>query len=172
MNALFTFHPDRCVGCAACVMACINEKMIDIDEQLPFRSLFSNEYVDGDKVDVTYFVQGCMHCRDHPCADACPKDCFSYDRSTGIVLLDNSGCIGCHLCQKACAFDAIQFTSGSKALKCDGCIRNLKRDRLPPCVQACQRQALTIDEKNNVVREGLEDLKREIAQHRKVVNEA
>lgn len=167
MNAQFTFHPERCVGCAACVMACINEKGIDIDEQLPFRLLQSNEYVDGDRVDVTYFVQGCMHCKDHPCADACPKNCFLYDRNTGVVVLDNSECIGCRRCAQVCGFRAIQFSKESRALKCDGCIRNLKRDRLPLCVLACQRQALTIDEKNDIVADGLRELKKEISVHEK-----
>ena len=165
MNAQFTFHPERCVGCGACVMACINEKRINTDEQQPFRALCCNEYVDGDTVDVTYFVQGCMHCKEHPCAQVCPKGCFTYDRMNGVVVLDNSDCIGCHRCEKVCAYQAIQFTKGDKAIKCDGCIRNLKRDRLPLCVLACQRKALTIDEKNQIVTQGLEALKREIAEY-------
>ena len=165
MNAQFTFHPERCVGCGACVMACINEKRIDTDEQLPFRTLHCNEYVDGDQVNVTYFVQGCVHCKEHPCAQVCPKGCFTYDRNTGVVVLDNSECIGCHRCEQVCAYKAIQFTSEAKALKCDGCIRNLRRDRLPLCVLACQRQALTIDEKNEILTQGLESLQKEIAEY-------
>ena len=130
MNAQFTFHPERCVGCGACIMACVNENRIDVDEQNPYRLLKKNEYVDGEKVDIVYFT-----------------------------------CIGCHACERVCPFAAIQFTSDRKALKCNGCIRNLKRDRLPLCVLACPRQALTIDEKNDVVKEGLSDLKSELEEY-------
>lgn len=167
MNAQFTFHPERCVGCAACVMACVNENNIDVEECSPYRLLKKNEYVGKDKVDIIYFTSGCMHCRERPCEKACPKGCFSYDRGTGVVVLDNAECVGCHACERACPFEAIRFTKEQKAAKCNGCIRNLKRDRLPLCVLACPRQAITIDEKNEVLAEGLSSLKKELAEYNK-----
>lgn len=167
MNAQFTFHPERCVGCAACVMACVNENNIDVEERNPYRLLKKNEYVKKDKVDIVYFTNGCMHCKDRPCEKACPKGCFALDRSTGIVVLDDTECIGCHACERACPFEAIQFTKDKKAVKCNGCIQNLKRDRLPLCVLACPRQAITIDEKNEVLEEGLASLKNELAEYNK-----
>lgn len=163
MNAQFTFHPERCVGCGACITACINENRIDVDEKNPYRLLKKNEYVEGEKVEIVYFTHGCMHCKDRPCEKACPKGCFSFDRGTGVVVLNQEACVGCHACEKACPFEAIQFTGDHKASKCNGCIKNLKRDRLPLCVMACPRRAITIDEKNEVVRKGLADLKQEIS---------
>lgn len=166
MRAQFTFHPERCTGCGACVMACINEKNIDVDEQLPYRLRKKNEYGEGENADIVYFIHGCMHCPEHPCVETCPKGCLSVDRSTGTVQLNPSACIGCHRCEKSCAYSAIQFTKERKASKCDGCIARLKRDQLPLCVLACPRQALTITEKNDVVQDGLAALRKELQQFR------
>ena len=161
MNIHFTFHPERCVGCGACVMACINENGIDITKQQPFRLLKRNEYGDDASLNITWFVHGCMHCKEHPCAAACPKGCFTVDRETGLVHLDNAGCIGCRKCEKACPFEAIQ-RFGKRAEKCNGCAERVRFGQLPLCVQACPRQALTVDEKNRVVADGLSALKAEL----------
>ena len=163
MKIHFTFHPERCVGCGACVMACINENSIDVAKQQPYRLLKRNEYGDGAALNITWFVHGCMHCSGHPCATACPKGCFAVDRETGLVHLNNTGCIGCRRCEKACPFEAIQLI-GRRAEKCNGCAERLRRGQLPLCVQACPRQALTADEKNRVVSDGLAALQEEMAE--------
>ena len=162
MNVHFTFHPERCTGCGACVMACINENGVDVARRQPYRLLKRNEYGDGAALNITWFVHGCMHCKEHPCAAACPKGCFTTDRETGLVHLDNAGCVGCRKCEKVCPFEAIQQVE-KRAEKCSGCAGRLRRGQLPLCVQACPRQALTIDEKNRVVADGLAALKAELA---------
>ncbi|MBR4703202.1 MAG: 4Fe-4S dicluster domain-containing protein [Oscillospiraceae bacterium] len=166
MNKHFTFHPERCTGCGACVMACINEKGTDIEKQAPYRLLKRNEYGDGGDLRITWFVHGCIHCADHPCAEACPRNCFSLDKETGTVQLDSASCVGCRRCERACPFEAIQQVE-KRAAKCDGCLRRLRRGQLPLCVQACPRQALTVDEKNQVVLDGLARLQEELAEYRR-----
>jgi Fe-S-cluster-containing dehydrogenase component len=104
-----------------------------------------------------------MHCAGRPCAEACPKGCFSLDKETGTVQLDSSACVGCRRCERACPFEAIRQVEG-RAAKCDGCLRRLRQGRLPLCVLACPRKALTVDEKNRVVADGLAALKRELAE--------
>lgn len=172
MKAQFTFHPERCVGCGACVMACVDQNQIDVDERKPYRLLKKNEYVQWERIDIVYFTHGCMHCRDHPCANACKKGCFSFDRSTGTVLLDPENCVGCHGCARVCPFDAIQFTRDRKAAKCNGCIQNLKQGRPPLCVIACPMKAITIDEKNDVLEAGRSSLKRELSEYYRRKREA
>lgn len=164
MKLHFTFHPERCAGCGACVMACINENDIDTARQLPFRLLKRNEYGDGSELNITWFVHGCMHCSDHPCAQVCPKGCFAADKETGTVQLNSSACVGCRRCEKACPYAAVQQI-GRRAAKCDGCLQRLKRDQLPLCVLACPRQALTVNEKNRVVTDGLAALRKELAEY-------
>ena len=164
MNIHFTFHPERCVGCGACVMACINENGIDVTKQQPYRLIKHNEYGDGAALSITWFVHGCMHCAAHPCAAACPKGCFAVDRVTGLVHLDNAGCVGCRRCEKACPFEAIRQV-GKRAEKCNGCLARLQQGQLPLCVLACPRRALTVDEKNRVVADGLTALKAELDEY-------
>ncbi len=96
--------------------------------------------------------------------DACPKSCFSVDRETGTVQLDNSGCVGCRRCAQACPYEAIRQNE-KRASKCDGCLRRLRQGQLPLCVLACPRQALTVDEKNQVVADGLRALRKELAEY-------
>ena len=164
MNIHFTFHPERCVGCGACVMACLTEHGIDVTRQRPYRLIKHNEYGDGAALSITWFVHGCMHCAAHPCAAACPKGCFAVDRVTGLVHLDNAGCVGCRRCEKACPFEAIQQV-GKRAEKCNGCLARLQQGQLPLCVLACPRRALTVDEKNRVVADGLTALKAELDEY-------
>jgi anaerobic dimethyl sulfoxide reductase subunit B (iron-sulfur subunit) len=166
MRAQFTFHPERCLGCGACVMACVNEKGIDIDTMQPYRLMKQNEYYGDGREEIIWFVHGCMHCPEHPCVDACPKKCFSVDDMTGTVVLDNTECIGCHKCERVCAYGALQFRD-RHADKCDGCRERLQMDMLPLCVLACPRQALTINEKNRVVKDGLAKLRNELEYNQK-----
>lgn len=162
MKANFSFHPERCVGCGACVMACIDENAIDVDVQDPYRLRRKNEYGEGVGAEIVYFVHGCMHCPEHPCVARCPKGCFSLEPEHGTVQLDNANCIGCRLCQRVCPYDALQFRAQGRALKCNGCLERLREDRLPLCVMACPRQALTLQEDDESVSQGLAALRREL----------
>lgn len=167
MKAQFTFHPERCTGCGACVMACINENGIDTELQKPYRLPKKNEYTEaGRLVGITYFVHGCMHCPEHPCVEACKSACFTVDRATGTVVLNSAGCVGCRKCSRVCPYEAIQFI-GKRAAKCSGCRLRLATDRLPLCVLACPRGAITVNEKNKVVTDGLAALKAELAEFRR-----
>jgi Fe-S-cluster-containing dehydrogenase component len=138
-------------------------------KQLPYRLLKRNEYGDGKELSITWFVHGCMHCKEHPCAESCPKGCFTVDKETGTVQLDGSACVGCRKCEKVCSFEAIQQV-GKRAVKCDGCLRRLRRGQLPLCVQACPRKALTVNEKNRVVADGLAALRGELEAFRRGVS--
>ncbi|MDR2087965.1 MAG: 4Fe-4S dicluster domain-containing protein [Clostridiales Family XIII bacterium] len=151
MIARFNFHPELCVGCGACVLACLDADDTDLSVRPPLRRLFKEERLRGGRVGLAYYSSACMHCTDAPCADACPAGLFSKDGETGLVLLDNSKCVGCGSCAKACAFDGIRRDVNGKSWKCNGCGDYLELDRPPACVSACPRRAITVDEVNDVL---------------------
>ena len=156
--ARFNFHPERCVGCGACVTACLDANSIDLDVQPPLRRVIQRETRAGSKLSLKYYSVACMHCPDAPCAGACPMKCLSRDERVGVTVLDNAACVGCKRCSRACPYQAISFDIGGKARKCSGCRELLAQGRLPVCVAACPRKAITIDEVNDVLESGREKL--------------
>lgn len=165
MRMQFGVHPERCVGCGACVLACMNEQGLGAPEQIPLRKMCKNEYIRAGRVEIVYYTYACMHCADAPCAAACPKGCFTRDEEHGLTVLDASECIGCRACARACPYDAVRFNAVRRAVKCDGCAHLVGRGQAPMCVQTCPRRAITIDEKNDVLQGGRKALKEEMAEH-------
>lgn len=142
----FNFHPELCVGCGACVAACLDEKNNLPVTRAPLRRIYGQEKVRSGKGRLNWYTVACLHCDAPGCMNACPKNCFSLDTATGTVQLDNANCIGCGACAKACRFDGIVFQNG-KADKCDGCLNRLRHGQRPRCVDACPRYAITIDDR-------------------------
>ena len=154
----FIFYPDLCVGCGACVAACLDEHdNLPIEKPL-LRRLFRGEQTTPDGAKLTWYSLACLHCSDPACKAACPKGCFSPDSATGTVQLDNANCIGCRLCARACPYQAIVFEADGKAAKCDGCVGHLRQGLLPRCVEACPCRAITVDDQPAVRGPALERL--------------
>ena len=116
---------DTCVGCHACVISCkewhtshYGAPLSDIDaygaepEGTFLNRIHTFEAVpdDGDSPPrVVHFPKSCLHCEDAPCVTVCPTGA-SYKRvEDGIVLVNESDCIGCGLCVSTCPDGAIQL---------------------------------------------------------------
>jgi carbon-monoxide dehydrogenase iron sulfur subunit len=81
----------------------------------------------------------CRQCEDAPCAEACIAGALQRDEGEGFVLHDPSQCIGCLMCNMVCPWGAVMpLYTRKNAFKCSG-MCNAKN---PPCVQACDRDAL------------------------------
>ena len=69
----------------------------------------------------------CRGCLAHRCKNACPRNAITFDEKTRKAVIDNTKCINCGLCAKACQYNAIQ-------------------NFLRPCEQACKVKAITVGE--------------------------
>ncbi|MEK9725880.1 MAG: 4Fe-4S dicluster domain-containing protein, partial [Rhodospirillaceae bacterium] len=98
---------------------------------------------DGTQL-TAYFPKSCLHCEDAACVTVCPTGA-SYKRGEdGIVLVEESRCIGCKLCSWACPYGAREFDSDAGVMKkCTLCIDRIYNDnlapadRVPACVATC-----------------------------------
>lgn len=139
-NHIVQYSPEYslCAGCEACSIMCglVHEGYTGplnarIKLNLGTRSMIHE-------------VLSCQQCDDHPCYEACPLQdkAMNIDADTGIVYVDESFCVGCGLCVKACKFDPPRISirksnvkRGAKAVKCDLCRDNPEG---PQCIKYCQ----------------------------------
>jgi Fe-S-cluster-containing dehydrogenase component len=93
---------------------------------------------------LVHFPKSCLHCEDAPCVTVCPTGA-SYKRvEDGIVLVNESDCIGCGLCAWSCPYGARELDMAEGVMKkCTLCVdriynENLPEvDRVPSCVRTC-----------------------------------
>jgi len=91
----------------------------------------------------------CMHCANPACEKVCPTGAIRKRAEDGVVLVDQSRCIGCRYCASACPFGAPQFEPGGTMIKCDMCPDRLAEGKQPACAATCPTGALhfgTLDE--------------------------
>lgn len=93
---------ERCVGCQACMFACARR----MGEGGLAASCIAVRSAGGVRKGFTVVV--CRACIDPPCARVCPTDALAV-RDGGGVRLKPELCIGCHNCQEACPFGAVQW---------------------------------------------------------------
>jgi len=95
-----------------------------------------------------HFPRSCLHCENAACVTVCPTGA-SYKRAEdGIVLVDESKCIGCKLCSWACPYGAREYDAVEGVMKkCTLCVDRIynehldEAERVPACVQACPTRA-------------------------------
>ncbi|PWE33843.1 (Fe-S)-binding protein [Maritimibacter sp. 55A14] len=149
---------DTCVGCHACVVACkgwnteqYGAPLSDMDAYgaAPEGSFLNRIHTfevtpDAGPVAVVHFPKSCLHCTDAPCVTVCPTGA-SYKRvEDGIVLVNESDCIGCGLCAWACPYGAREMDAAEGVMKkCTLCVDRIyndnlpEEDRVPACVRTC-----------------------------------
>ena len=147
---IFDLDLDRCVGCYACVVACMDQNdIVPADEDFMWRDVASIL----NKGNIQYASLACMHCDDAPCMIACPTGAVFRDTETRLVGADKSKCIGCHSCVMACPFGAPKFDSDGKMEKCTGCSIRVENGLIPACVRICPVKALKYDAAESIEKE-------------------
>jgi Fe-S-cluster-containing dehydrogenase component len=149
---------DTCVGCQACVTACkgwndqgYGAPLSDMDAygSSPCGTFLNRVHSfevqpEGAEAQIIHFPRSCLHCDNAPCVTVCPTGA-SYKRAEdGIVLVNESACIGCGLCAWACPYGARELDGEAGVMKkCTLCVdriynENLPEiDRQPACVRTC-----------------------------------
>lgn len=138
-------HPERCVGCEVCLLACSSYNYGIASRNLSLIRL------DLDPLSPDFYEpKTCMQCDYPACYYACPlKDqALCVDNETGVRYIVADKCNGCGECVKACPFDPPRINcdmfapiAERKAFKCDLC---RGREGGPACVEFCQTSALTL----------------------------
>lgn len=148
----FYVNPSLCTGCKACQVACKDKS--DLPVGVTWRRVV--EYAGGTwikqgntytpNVFAYYTSISCNHCGNPTCRDVCPAQAIEKN-AEGIVIIDQSKCIGCRYCEWACPYGAPQFNENTgKMSKCDFCIDYLKEGQPPACVASCPSRALDYGE--------------------------
>lgn len=154
---------DRCAGCNACTMACTMHHGLPAD----VRWSHVNEFTLGTwpDLELVELQHACMQCTNPSCVAVCPTGASSIREEDGIVVIDQSVCIGCGSCIQACPYGArvlldktpasnhgeegptvfeeatIGAHVGNTVEKCDFCIDRLEQGLQPACVQNCTADA-------------------------------
>ncbi len=122
---------DRCVGCQACMFACVRR--------------LGQGGLRGSRIRVAsaggmrkgFVVIVCRACPDPPCAHVCPEDAL-VRREGGGVRLKSERCIGCGNCVRACPFGAIEWDDEQeKPLICVYC---------GYCAEYCPYEVIELEE--------------------------
>ena len=149
---------DRCVGCGACVVACMDQNDIYPEKGTPaFRRIYQIEEGEHPDTVIHYLSAGCNHCEDTPCIAGCPTGAISKDPETHAVVVNRDLCIGCHSCALACPFGVPRYDLEDKMYKCGLCNDRVKAGLKPACVRVCPFEALTFEEPNET--QGEKELK-------------
>ncbi|MEZ5356007.1 MAG: 4Fe-4S dicluster domain-containing protein [Bryobacteraceae bacterium] len=163
-----TIDVDKCVGCGNCVRACAKEN--DVPEG-HFRTWVERYEVKADRlhpevespkggidgfppstaVDIrTFYVPKlCNHCSDSPCVQVCPVGA-TFDGPDGVVLVDQSYCIGCRYCVQACPYGCRYIDPRKHTVdKCNLCYHRISKGLTTACCEACPTGARKLADLKN-----------------------
>lgn len=132
----------RCIGCKACVAACMESHGIAGDPDA-VRELSAHALTALAEHGDLFVRQLCRHCVEPSCASACPVDALR-KTELGPVVYDASRCMGCRYCMQACPFNVPKYEWASPVpavVKCDFCADRQAKGMPTACAEACPAEA-------------------------------
>jgi tetrathionate reductase subunit B len=148
---------EKCIGCGNCVQGCANENGVPKGY---FRTWVERYQVGGwdaehPKVDSpdgaihgflantdpkvkSFFVPKlCNQCVDSPCVQVCPVGA-TFDSPDGVVLVDQSYCLGCRYCIQACPYGCRYILPEKQVVdKCSLCYHRITKGLTTACCEVC-----------------------------------
>jgi Ni/Fe-hydrogenase subunit HybB-like protein/Fe-S-cluster-containing dehydrogenase component len=101
-----------------------------------------------------YAKINCLHCNHAACVSACIVGAL-HKQENGAVTYDAWKCIGCRYCMVACPFQIPTYEYDNvltpRVRKCEFCAGRLGEGKLPGCVEACPKQAMTFRKRKQLV---------------------
>ncbi len=144
----FIFDKNKCVGCEACVIACINENGFQEPER--WRNVHASNPQKYPGIPLFYMSMSCNHCEIAVCMDNCPALAYSRSIITGAVSHNQEACIGCKYCTWNCPYDAPKYNPFSGVIdKCNFCEVRLQENQKPACASLCPTGALDFSFETN-----------------------
>ena len=150
MNRKIFFRPECCLMCLSCVLACqlhslgTREARCIPPGRQPQKRL-SMAFSRG-----TPWVWKCQQCTAAPCAEACVSGSLRQKVDGAGVEHHPQTCVACGSCFLACPFGIPARHPGeNRFAKCNLC----PQESIPPCVKACQSQALVYQDVSRFARE-------------------
>jgi len=171
----------RCIGCRACTVACKAEFGVPLGA---FRTAVYEE-IHGTfpSPEKNFLPRLCNHCEGNkddqipPCIKECPeypkdrrefitadgkkiryRGGATYKRPDGLILFDNSLCVGCGKCIEACPYGARNWDKSllsgkdktkNAITKCTFCQHRIDKGVEPACVNICQGRARIFGDLND-----------------------
>jgi tetrathionate reductase subunit B len=138
---------NSCGGCHACSVSCKAEHRAPQEfyrhrVQYVESGLFPN-------VSRSFIPTLCQHCTDAPCIGSCAVGAIRRTEE-GIVVIDDSTCVGSGTCVNACPYGAIYLDPETYlAVKCDFCQDRLEVGESPACVTTCPTDAIQFGDEDD-----------------------
>jgi len=164
------FDATLCIGCRKCEAGCqkVNEQDLPKPE-VPFDDLkvldaprrtsataytVVNKFADAGAKGPVFVKKQCNHCLEPACASACFVKAFTKN-ATGAVTYNANVCVGCRYCMVACPFNIPTYEYNKalapRIMKCTMCHPRILEGKLPGCVEACPKEALSFGKRKDLL---------------------
>jgi len=133
-------YKDRCIDCERCLEACTQTNNVPA---YGYRNAVLSRRLKGvaaSKMIREFLPVLCNQCNRPPCVRVCPTKATYKDKKNGIVMMNESLCIGCKACMTSCPYNARYYNRELKSVdKCDFCYRKRLQhgETNTACAEAC-----------------------------------